>query len=287
MIIQKVINNNFVIVKENGEKIVMGMGIGFKKRPGDAIEESKIVKSFYLSKDEVGSHLYSILNDVPFEVVETVEKFIYLYSEKEKKTLNETIHLSLIDHIHSAILRYSQGQNIPNAFLFDVKRFYPEEYSCGKELVCELNRQFEIELSDDEAGFVALHLVTACMKNEDSSVYKITETIKSITNLVRRYYGVEFDTDSVSYHRFITHLKYFVERICNPHLKKLSEEANMSVLFKTVIPVYPDEYSCVQRIVKLIETKYKTHVSEEEQFYLTVHLARIIKEMEGNSDEKI
>ena len=46
MNVTKVINNN-IVISENEEKqelVVMGKGLGFKKKPGDAIDDTKIEK---------------------------------------------------------------------------------------------------------------------------------------------------------------------------------------------------------------------------------------------------
>lgn len=53
MNVTKVINNNIVISKNDAkqELIVMGKGLGFKKNPGDVIDDSKIEKA-YLSTQE-------------------------------------------------------------------------------------------------------------------------------------------------------------------------------------------------------------------------------------------
>lgn len=43
MFVDKVINNNMVGITENNiEKIILGRGLGFKKKSGDLVDESKI-----------------------------------------------------------------------------------------------------------------------------------------------------------------------------------------------------------------------------------------------------
>lgn len=56
MVIDKVINNNLVrsINDQQQEILVMGSGLGFKKRPGDPINDEKIEKIYVLS-DNNGS----------------------------------------------------------------------------------------------------------------------------------------------------------------------------------------------------------------------------------------
>lgn len=47
MQIAKVLNNNVVVVldEHQREQVVMGRGLAFQKRPGDALDDSKIEKS--------------------------------------------------------------------------------------------------------------------------------------------------------------------------------------------------------------------------------------------------
>lgn len=53
MLIEKVLNNNVVITRDerNQEMIVMGKGLAFKKKVGDPIFDSCIDKKFQLTND--------------------------------------------------------------------------------------------------------------------------------------------------------------------------------------------------------------------------------------------
>ena len=52
MIIDRVLNNNVVIIKdENGiEQVVCGKGIAFKKKSGDFVDEKEVNKVFILNR---------------------------------------------------------------------------------------------------------------------------------------------------------------------------------------------------------------------------------------------
>lgn len=56
MQITKILNNNVVVVidDQQREKVVMGRGIGFQKRPGERINSSGIEKEYALSSHELG-----------------------------------------------------------------------------------------------------------------------------------------------------------------------------------------------------------------------------------------
>lgn len=274
MKIHKVINNNFVIVKDDHEMIVMGMGIGFKKKPGDQVDEGKIIKTFYLSNDEIKYELYRLLDQVPMEMIEAVEDSLSEFRQNTGKDLNDTIHLSLIDHLNSAISHEKEGINIVNALLFDIKKFYPEEFRYGKALVDKINQIYDVKLPEDEAGFVALHIVNADMNGEDDHTYQITYLMKEMIRIVHRFFRVEFDEESSYYYRFTTHLKFFAHRIIN---KKLHPENKEEELFTEIAKRYPEVYECVTVIVKFIWKEYQEKVGEEEQLYLMIHISKLLK----------
>ena len=58
MQVDKVINNN--LIRSHDEKgqevLVMGCGIGFKKKPGEYIDDGKVEKVYVLQKEERQAH---------------------------------------------------------------------------------------------------------------------------------------------------------------------------------------------------------------------------------------
>ena len=63
MIIQKVINNNVVSTFDtnNHEVILMGKGIGFRKKAGDELDKTKIEKIFTLDQREKSPFIQEVL----------------------------------------------------------------------------------------------------------------------------------------------------------------------------------------------------------------------------------
>ena len=71
MKIKKVINNNIVVVNQDGQDvIVMGRGLGFKKRPGAEIDQSSVEKEFVPKKDTNIDQLGSLLTNISIEDVQ-------------------------------------------------------------------------------------------------------------------------------------------------------------------------------------------------------------------------
>lgn len=275
MKIEKILNNNVVVIHdEKGiEKIVMGRGLAFKKRVGDTIDEKEIDKEFYLANPETSSKFQELVVDIPLEYLKLGEEVVTFAKTSLGKKLNDTIYIALVDHIYTAVERFKEGIVVKNALLWDTKRFYLDEFMIGKYALELINTRFGVDLPVDEAGFIALHLVNAQMEEGIDDIYEITQVMQEISNIVKYFFNVEFDEDSVYFYRFITHLKFFAQRLI--HNNTYSSE-NEDDLLELIRIKYHNSYNCVLKITQFIAEKYNYVLSKEEQLYLTIHIERVI-----------
>ena len=104
MVIDKIINNNIVSAfDETGlEVVIMGRGIGFQ---------------------------------MPLEQVQISNEIISYAKKTMKLKLNQSIYVTLTDHISFAISRCKKGIHLENALLWEIKRFYPQEFELGRYAV--------------------------------------------------------------------------------------------------------------------------------------------------------
>lgn len=276
MRIFKILNNNVaVVMDENGqEKIVMGRGICYKKKPGDAILEEEIDKTFFLSAADISNKFQELIQDIPIEHMAVGEEIIAEAERRLDKKLNDTVYISLIDHVHTSIVRFLEGVTVKNVLLWDIRRFYKEEFKIGLWALELIQEKCKVMLPEDEAGFIALHLANAQMDQESMhNMYEITRIIQEVVNLVKYYFKIDFHEDDVYYFRFITHLKFFAQRLVE---QKVYMEDDIEDLWAVIRGKYPKSFDCVERITKFIESKYKYHLSKEEQLYLTIHIERVV-----------
>lgn len=277
MKIEKVLNNNVVTVIDLGgnELVVMGRGIAFKKHSGDSIDEALIEKVFSLESKEVSQKLKTLLSDIPVEYVECSDEIIR-YAETVLGTkLHESIYISLTDHIHFAIDRHRQGMQLRNALLWEIKRMYRKEYAIGIKALSIIEETLGVLLPEDECAFIAMHLVNAQMNGEMRETISITNIVKDVLNIVRRSFLIELDEDSLSYYRFLTHLKYFAQRVLQGTEIKDKEEDNP--LHDLVGKQYPDANACAMKINDYTRKIYGRTLSKEELLYLTIHIERIVR----------
>ena len=279
MKVGKILNNNVVVVFEDGktEKIVMGRGIAFGKKIGDTIDKEKIDKTFLLENSDNNSKLQQLLKDIPSEYLNTTEKIIEYARTKAERSLNDFLYITLIDHIYMAIARTKEGINIKNMMLWDIKKFYKDEYNIGLKALDIIENDFNIRLSDDEAGFIALHIVNAQSNPQCNKIQKIEEVtnlINSIVKIVQYHFNIQFEEESVYYYRFITHLKFFALRLFSDTIYN-DNNSNDENLLLTVIEKYKSSYECTLKILKYINEVYSYSISEEEQLYLTIHIEKV------------
>lgn len=276
MKIRKALNNNAAVVSdEKGqEKIVMGKGICFKKGAGDDIPDEQVEKVFALSGAEANNKFQTLIQDVPMEHIALGEEIIAETKTRLGHKMNDMVYISLIDHVHTSIVRFLEGITVKNILLWDIRKFYKEEYQIGLWALELIQEKCSVSLPEDEAGFIALHLANAQMDEEKMhNMYEITRIMQEILNIVKYYFHVSFDEDDVYYYRFITHLKFFAKRLAE---RRLYEEDDNDDLWEVIKEKYPDSFRCVEKISQFIEKKYSYQLLKDEQLYLTIHIERVI-----------
>lgn len=273
MEISKVLNNNVAVVIENNEeKIVMGRGICFKKKTGDTIEPETIDKVFYLHNQEVLSRFKELVVDIPLEYLEIGEEIMDEARLSLGKALNDNIYISMVDHIYTVVVRAKDDILVKNALLWDIQRFYKEEYQIGKKALEIIEKKTGVLLPNDEAGFIALHIVNGQLDEDVHDMYEITKIMQEIENIVRYHFKIEFNEESAYYYRFITHLKFFAQRLVE-HKKQNKQEDD---LLEVVQVKYANAYQCVEKIAIYIKNQYNYELYDEEKLYLTIHIHRVV-----------
>ena len=259
MKIHKVLNNNVAVVfdEKGREKIVMGRGICFKKKAGEDIKKEEVDKIFSLQASDAQNKLQVLVQDLPMEHIAVGEEIISEAKRRLGRELNDMIYISLIDHVHGAILRLLDGVTVKNALLWDIRRFYKEEFQIGLWALDLVEKKCHVRLPEDEAGFIALHLVNAQMEQKTmENMYEITQVMQEVVNLVKYYFHVDFDEEDVYYLSFYHTSKIFLAKRLVEN--KTYQEDDNDDLWNIIRKKYEDAYHCVERISKFIEKKIQT-----------------------------
>ncbi|SDZ25909.1 beta-glucoside operon transcriptional antiterminator [Evansella caseinilytica] len=274
MKIDKILNNNVVsVLQDDGtELVVMGRGLAFQKKRGQEIAEDKVEKIFSLKDKKTSDNFKMLLREVPLELMNEVEEIINDATKNLNKKLNENIYVSLTDHINFALERYQKGAAIKNALLWEIKQLYKEEFKVGLKAIKKINERFHVALPEDEAGFIAIHIINAEMNEDVSNTINITKFIQQIINIVKYHFNVEFAEESLNYFRFITHLKFFAQRV----FKGTHYENDDDYLYIMIKQKHKEAAQCTEKIKNYIKHQYNHDLTNEEMLYLTIHIERVV-----------
>lgn len=273
MVIEKIINNNIVSAyDETGkEVVVMGRGLGFGAKPGSLINPSKIEKVFRIKSQSVAEQFKELLANMPLEHAQISNDIISYAKSTLKLKLNQSIYVTLTDHINFAIERCQKGINLENALLWEIKRFYPQEFELGRYAVDQIAGRLKVKLPEDEAGFIALHFVNAEYGTDIRDALHFPNQMKEILEIVKDELGIDLDEGSLHYERFITHVKFLLQRVYRKELLP-NEEGELAEMMRMK---YPKEYACSRKIAEYIDKTANCRLSGEEVMYLAIHIRRV------------
>jgi beta-glucoside operon transcriptional antiterminator len=276
--IAKILNNNVVVVwdEHQQEQVVMGRGLGFQKRAGELVDQALIEKVFALQDHGLVTQLTELLARIPVEVMAVCDRII-ARAASQLGPLQESLYIRLTDHCFFAIERQKEGIAIPNALLWETRNLYPREFALGQEARAIIAQRLGVELPEDEAGFIALHLVNAQLNSDMPEVLHITEVMQGILQLVKYRLRIEYNEQALSYCRFVTHLKFFAQRMLAREQVAIGD-ASMQ---QTIRDNYAVAWQCAEQIDLFLQQQYQRQLSQEELMFLTIHIEQVRKECQG------
>lgn len=277
MKIIRVLNTNAVVTMDSDKKevIVTGAGIGFKKKKGELLDPSLVDKTYRLHSNEDSRRLQEIVRAISEKYLEIAAKVVDAARSEQALKINDILYITLTDHINSAVERCRAGIALKNMMKIDIQKFYPKEYAVGQKTIRWIHEKTDIDLGEDEAAFIAMHIVASELDDSASTdIKKITELITAILQIVRLHFKIDFHEDSVSYQRFITHLKFFSARV----LDQTPYEDSMQEIYQVLVTQNSHAYSGVKKVSEFIKDNYCHTLTIDEQLYLLIHLKRILDE---------
>lgn len=272
--VEKVYNNNVVQVcdQEGREYILMGRGLGFQKKSGEEVDSSKVEKTFVLQNDHQGQDLAQLYLTMQTEELEVVQAIISLAEQVLEIQFDLSLHVALGDHLNFVFQRSREGLILENPLSWEIRKFYPKEYQLGLRSLELIEEKLGLDLGKGEASSIALHLINA---QKNGAFGKETQTISRIVtqilDIVRLHFGCLAYEEDTSYHRFVTHVQYFAQRVANGVVGGVND----SFLYEQVKANYPDAFACTEKIRQYIQQVHQFQMSKDEQVYLTIHIQRL------------
>lgn len=276
MRIQRVLNNNVVVAHDavNHECIIIGKGIGFGKKAGDIIDPA-LSQKIYRHDENIsltsGQDLYS---DIPESLFHIVADIVGQAKTRLDRNIHKSVFASLLDHLNFAIERNRLGKRVKNQLLWDIKRLYREEFRIGTEAIEKMNQQLGTSLDENEAAFIALHLLNAQKDGTMPDVSDVSKIIQETLNIIKYHFRIEYKEDSLNFQRLVTHLKFFAHRLLsNAYVDNRDGSLNELVSMK-----YKESHECAAKISDFINKNYGRKLTDDEVMFLTIHTENLRNE---------
>lgn len=283
MWITRILNNCALIAvndrQEQEEVILVGKGISFQRKPGEEIDPSVADKQF-IRDSEISRNLLDLFKYIPEEYFEIASAIVRYANKKLKGTLDKSIYLTLFDHINSAIIRWRDGIHLNFGMLEEMRLLYPEEYKIAVWALEYINVTLDVDLPEDECGFIGTHIIQARVNQDIPQINRIMKIVKDVSDLVKNKYANQFITEGMHFSRFVTHLKYFSVRYLNHRQIQDVEPVAFSVDSQLAVKVQ----NCLADIENLMETKYGDKITEYEKTYLKLHLCLLLQKTNHKSE---
>ena len=268
------LNNNVVLADDDLQEIVvMGKGVGFKVYPNDIVNQDLIEQTFIPTDNFNADEMAELICHSNPQEVKMVKEIIEYGESVLKKRLSENLLITLLDHLHFALIRYKKQMNTKSPIEWEIKQMYRTETQIGKKALRLIEDGIGITLPESEAVFIAMHFVNAQFENETmSETMDFSETMKQINSIIKYHFQFELNEQSVNYQRFLTHLRFYLIRQKKHEPLKLKNQE----LYFEMKERLPEESICVDKVSVFIKQKYGWETSYDEKLYLMLHINRLI-----------
>lgn len=278
MEVLRVFNNNVVLARDpgRGEVIVTGRGLGFQAKPGQQVDEAKVVRVFVPEDGRDADNFGALVAAIPPEHLALADQALQIARRDLSSPVSSTTVVALADHLSFAIKRVRQGMDLEYPLRAEVSHLYPDELRIAQRVLDFVNTRIEQVLPEAEAVPIALHLVNAGFASGDLSLtYQMTGVFTQLFEVLEKAYERPFDRDTVNAARFITHLRYFFVRAQTG--RQLDDGA--STLSRAIRQSYPAAYATALKLQAVLELRLGEPLTEDEVTYLTLHVARMVEDL--------
>ena len=273
MRIKKVINNNILCVVDDkgSEMIVTGKGLGFQRKIGERVDPTLFEKTYHMEGKSEQRKLRELCEQIPIEHLRLTQDLIEYIKSQITAPLNESLLITLADHISFAIKRKENGIEFTNPLEGAIMSYYPTEYHLGRHCLQMIQKETQVNLNPSEAAFITMHIVNAEYDISLGEAVDITHLIDQMLRIVRDWHRRPLDETSVDFDRFVTHLKFLAQRA----LRQDRPPAGDRALYDAIAALYPGETACAHRVGAYLGDTHSFLIGDLEAACLAIHIRRV------------
>lgn len=272
----KSFNHNVVSCMAQSKKkecIIIGRGVGFGVKTGQIIKSNdNIEKVFFLMEENNIEKFNNLTKKIDENIVGVTEEVIALVAKSFPQEINEKLHITLLDHINFAIKRLKNDIEMKNPFLHETKLLYEGEFFVAEQAWEIINEKLNVELLEDEIGFITMHIHAALNNTNISTSSLSTAIISDAVNYIEDTLGITMDRAGVEYARLIVHLRFAIDRA----IKEINIK---NLVLSNIKEKFKKSYKISESLAQIIKEEYALDFPEGEIGYIAIHLENILNEI--------
>lgn len=275
--VSKVLNNNGVIaieMEENQEYVLLGKGIGFGKKVSQRFEVPSDCTRYSLKNDTERGSAASLVKSVDPVFLEIANE-VLKEAEHTFGNIDKRILFPLADHISFAVARMKNGEQISNPLTGDIRALFYKEFQVASVLKKILSDRMQIEIGDDEIGYVALHVHSAIEDEKVSVAMQMARTVRECVSIIEAETGKKIDVMTLDYNRLMNHVKYMAARLLRGEELKVNINDYIEVKF-------PKAFAIATTVCDHLGENIGVQPGEREIGYLAMHIERVYDSGENN-----
>lgn len=272
----KRINHNTAVCLDGAgrELIATGKGIGFGEMPHE-VPLDQVQRTFY----GIDPKYLAFIEEVDPEVLEFAAQLASLATQQLSYELSPNLPITLADHIQFALKRAREHMVLPMPLWREVEGAHPVEFRLGEMAVAGMQKTFQVRVQRQEAAGIALSIANAAVSASPRATRaerREEQLFNRIARTIERRMGVAIDEASFAYTRFVSHIRYLLERLESG----APFETENAELYVSLSSQYPKATVCAREVAELIGATYGTELSDEEVLYLILHITRVVAKSE-------
>ena len=219
-----------------------------------------------------------LLNMVDGSIIKGIESIVSGVEVTTNYRLSDSQYVALIVHLSLAVERIKSGDRIHmNAKSLETLK-KREEFEIGSKIALEIEKSFEIEIPQDEIGYITMHLMSRNNKinefNTDDDFYldryRLIRTSRSMLKVASEIQGIDLLKDEKLLLDLALHLEVAIKRINmgldirNPLLDQIKSK-------------YTAIYNCAKDVSEILGNEFNIKIPDTEIGYIAIHIGGAIE----------
>lgn len=266
---------NFIFADdESGQTVILhGENLASQTHYGEEVDPALVESVFRPENETTQRRFVQLFSHTPDNVL-TLARVVQDWTEK-----NQGIHLSqsTLIALCEELDRALQGRPPKRtSFPSGLDRLYPQESAAAHWALKQVGLQ-QGQIFNEQTA----HAITWVLVGEQLELAQNQPKLEAITTLLGEMVHLIEDTlqrklvpTAPDTRRFLLHLRFLAQRVlnANPNLHEVDE-----TLYERFAQQYPDANHCALRVADFVEAQYHHHMGIDEQMYLLIHLAQMLR----------